>query len=77
MSKGSLFLFQFHKGTIRTLPPELFNLDILEFQFHKGTIRTSASNSVWSTSQKFQFHKGTIRTQSQLMEEQARNISIP
>ena len=40
MAQSKGFLFQFHKGTIRTEfatpPTALFN----SFQFHKGTIRT-------------------------------------
>ena len=37
---GSLNLFQFHKGTIRTQfgSESVVNLNL--FQFHKGTIRT-------------------------------------
>ena len=35
---GSM-LFQFHKGTIRTLLP-CFVQELNPFQFHKGTIRT-------------------------------------
>ena len=33
-------LFQFHKGTIRTLFPRCNNPVPVVFQFHKGTIRT-------------------------------------
>ena len=33
-------LFQFHKGTIRTLDQLYFELSENQFQFHKGTIRT-------------------------------------
>ena len=33
-------LFQFHKGTIRTIFAEVQKLICNEFQFHKGTIRT-------------------------------------
>ena len=33
-------LFQFHKGTIKTVPLQTENASILEFQFHKGTIKT-------------------------------------
>ena len=37
------YLFQFHKGTIRTFygTPEKVSKKL--FQFHKGTIRTSAT----------------------------------
>ena len=39
-NKGSSTVFQFHKGTIRTLPPQYPGNMIIKFQFHKGTIRT-------------------------------------
>ena len=34
-------MFQFHKGTIKTLIDYLRRLVEDEFQFHKGTIKTS------------------------------------
>ena len=39
----SLFPFQFHKGTIRTLVFHLVKPLSTLFQFHKGTIRTDAT----------------------------------
>ena len=39
-------LFQFHKGTIRTMHLNTQLKCILLFQFHKGTIRTQISNSL-------------------------------
>ena len=36
----ALRLFQFHKGTIRTLIRRVVVTDDSIFQFHKGTIRT-------------------------------------
>ena len=36
----ALTLFQFHKGTIRTLPCNVKGSPFSVFQFHKGTIRT-------------------------------------
>ena len=33
-------LFQFHKGTIKTIFSKLTGADIIGFQFHKGTIKT-------------------------------------
>ena len=39
-SASCLATFQFHKGTIRTLPFALLTLGVRIFQFHKGTIRT-------------------------------------
>ena len=55
-------LFQFHKGTIRTLFPRCNNPVPVVFQFHKGTIRTSVSSFLQPCWSLFQFHKGTIRT---------------
>ena len=37
-----LMMFQFHKGTIKTLAILLIVLAYLMFQFHKGTIKTKA-----------------------------------
>ena len=34
------WLFQFHKGTIKTSDPYLIMYKLLLFQFHKGTIKT-------------------------------------
>ena len=36
-------VFQFHKGTIRTLSPQKAYHSIGLFQFHKGTIRTGGA----------------------------------
>ena len=35
-----VFLFQFHKGTIRTADAIAGAGSLIGFQFHKGTIRT-------------------------------------
>ena len=39
-SMAEIRLFQFHKGTIRTLLPMCQGRHTDRFQFHKGTIRT-------------------------------------
>ena len=39
-------LFQFHKGTIRTLSPVGVVLEYNSFQFHKGTIRTMVNHLI-------------------------------
>ena len=57
-----MILFQFHKGTIRTLVVHLYKLVFVIFQFHKGTIRTVDTSSFNLDDKLFQFHKGTIRT---------------
>ena len=36
----AILIFQFHKGTIRTVMTVVSSMPILIFQFHKGTIRT-------------------------------------
>ena len=56
------YLFQFHKGTIRTSGSGAEADGYMRFQFHKGTIRTSISQFDSSSTTEFQFHKGTIRT---------------
>ena len=58
----SAFLFQFHKGTIRTPYFQVHLNEHYQFQFHKGTIRTALSVLMSIQILEFQFHKGTIRT---------------
>ena len=36
-------LFQFHKGTIKTLYRSFCTFALVEFQFHKGTIKTNTA----------------------------------
>ena len=55
-------IFQFHKGTIRTVISTLQNDRLNPFQFHKGTIRTHIDVQIDALVSVFQFHKGTIRT---------------
>ena len=55
-------LFQFHKGTIRTIVLFVHLVNKRLFQFHKGTIRTYRSLYYQTYLPLFQFHKGTIRT---------------
>ena len=55
-------VFQFHKGTIRTLFPYEKVRYYAIFQFHKGTIRTRFFRITEYRKHQFQFHKGTIRT---------------
>ena len=38
--KGQKPQFQFHKGTIKTIPQPSLQLSDTRFQFHKGTIKT-------------------------------------
>ena len=37
-------LFQFHKGTIKTIILQMQNNILMKFQFHKGTIKTSTDH---------------------------------
>ena len=55
-------MFQFHKGTIKTLLDSLCPINIETFQFHKGTIKTEFLPSWAVCLLGFQFHKGTIKT---------------
>ena len=45
-----MFLFQFHKGTIKTLGLASSLLGGLLFQFHKGTIKTVVVVSMTTSS---------------------------
>ena len=55
-------LFQFHKGTIKTVYQVAGVIFYRAFQFHKGTIKTSLSRLIGIIIPLFQFHKGTIKT---------------
>ena len=41
-------LFQFHKGTIKTIATKPITYQIVIFQFHKGTIKTPNTNATSS-----------------------------
>ena len=55
-------LFQFHKGTIKTVSLTFLANWYVSFQFHKGTIKTYKITKTFYLMQVFQFHKGTIKT---------------
>ena len=57
------FLFQFHKGTIRTLRENRQNLADNYFNSIKVRLELTAGATYCSVTNTFQFHKGTIRTQ--------------
>ena len=58
----SKYLFQFHKGAIRTNTTTQRLKLYPPFQFHKGAIRTSHFIQELGMRKVFQFHKGAIRT---------------
>ena len=58
----TVFLFQFHKGTIKTCKILLYIITAIAFQFHKGTIKTRYVATGKLLNALFQFHKGTIKT---------------
>ena len=70
-------LFQFHKGTIRTLVFVYPTFRPALFQFHKGTIRTAEEETIKAKGAIFQFHKGTIRTSYAVIFDDSVYISIP
>ena len=55
-------VFQFHKGTIKTLIMPIKDVIFRWFQFHKGTIKTVCYDHNQDSFFTFQFHKGTIKT---------------
>ena len=57
------FLFQFHKGSIKTMKVGYTRYSVNEFQFHKGSIKTKSFAKDLAPFSKFQFHKGSIKTQ--------------
>ena len=69
-------IFQFHKGTIRTVPHAVVRLHHLDFNSIKVQLeRTSCRGA--PPSSRFQFHKGTIRTDCLFMFAINSYISIP
>ena len=70
-------VFQFHKGTIRTVDPHILIDVASRFQFHKGTIRTRVLCRQFNQFVVFQFHKGTIRTKEEAADTERWEISIP
>ena len=57
-----LLLFQFHKGTIRTVPDGLIRIDYFRFNSIKVRLEQTIPPSSKFGATMFQFHKGTIRT---------------
>ena len=55
-------LFQFHKGSIKTLFGQDSFLFPFLFQFHKGSIKTGGIIESVTPDVTFQFHKGSIKT---------------
>ena len=55
-------LFQFHKGTIRTVYLGLFGEKHFHFNSIKVQLERYAALKKLSVAHQFQFHKGTIRT---------------
>ncbi len=58
---GAADLFQFHKGTIRTLRSLFYRTCILYFNSIKVQLELTSLECLPSF-HRFQFHKGTIRT---------------
>ena len=53
-------VFQFHKGTIRTVQMVLLVLNLTDFNSIK--VQLELNQAMGALLPKFQFHKGTIRT---------------
>ena len=71
------FVFQFHKGTIKTRKTGHHPHHYDAFQFHKGTIKTAMFVKSDYQPAPFQFHKGTIKTVDNYANNMAIRISIP
>ena len=56
------FLFQFHKGAIKTEKVYSHTVTSVVFQFHKGAIKTAPVGLFAVLAIAFQFHKGAIKT---------------
>ena len=55
-------MFQFHKGSIKTISTTQGIVSESWFQFHKGSIKTGVYHPNVDRDPQFQFHKGPIRT---------------
>ena len=54
-------IFQFHKGTIRTILPRILHLCLTYFNSIKVQLELTIDDALLAIPE-FQFHKGTIRT---------------
>ena len=71
-------MFQFHKGSIKTLIPSRWSISINSFQFHKGSIKTHNKGNEGITVDAFQFHKGSIKTPpASEPRGRSKSVSIP
>ena len=70
-------LFQFHKGTIRTLFADVSSIIIIYFNSIKVQLELEAAGLNPYLMLEFQFHKGTIRTYLCSWFDWFLSISIP
>ena len=70
-------MFQFHKGSIKTLTAAGINPYFALFQFHKGSIKTYRYDSLPLAFYGFQFHKGSIKTITAPLRFVIARVSIP
>ena len=76
-STSLIVIFQFHKGSIKTVEDFVKSMPIVHFNSIKVRLRPDVNNSDSVSVGSFQFHKGSIKTQ-ETSESQARTIiSIP
>ena len=69
-------IFQFHKGTIKTLRQTPSQESLLYFNSIKVRLKLDPAIGAAAITA-FQFHKGTIKTKYPACQEQPRQISIP
>ena len=62
-------LFQFHKGTIRTLIVMILIKSLSDFNSIKVQLEPKIPTLLFEVGKRFQFHKGTIRTLVCLLEK--------
>ena len=70
-------LFQFHKGTIKTLSQRLNLRKTQLFQFHKGTIKTRLKTNLGEKQQNFNSIKVQLRRFAMPTRWRYHTISIP
>jgi len=74
----SVWWFQFHNGSIKTLNIQYALEHLTKFQFHNGSIKTQYRRFVVAYKALFQFHNGSIKTKSKMpCENLSLMVSIP
>jgi len=74
----TIWMFQFHNGSIKTLTFLTFSKLQFLFQFHNGSIKTVVKDKKVLKETRFQFHNGSIKTiEEPDLDNTLKQVSIP